>query len=155
MPGPYNVLVKFMFFLVLLVTIAILMYYGITSLMVSSDPVANDTYVMDVTDLTVASVLLFVVLFAMFAGCHKKHSSASPIPTTALAWMFGTKWALAYIMIFGGVAIIAVTGQQFNAASAPQVASLTIGIIYTFFALMIITSLLSKCKKMSDSGSSY
>ena len=150
-----HIIVKFVFFLLLLASIAVLMYYGISSLVASEDPATNDTYAMDVTDLTVASVLLFVVMFAMFAGCYKKHSSDSPIPPPVIAWMFGTKWALTYILIFGGVAIIAVTGQQFNPASPAQVVSLTVGIIYTFFALLMITNLLSKCKKMSEIGSGY
>lgn len=152
MSGPFDVFIKFVFYFILLVGVAVMFYYGITTLSDQPADLINNPYVISVTDLTVASIVLFVMLFAVFSSCYKRQSSRQEMPQNVQNWIFGTKWALAFSLLMGGVAIMAVTGKNFDADATLMVASLTVGIVYTFFGLMIIVHLLSTCKKITESG---
>ena len=134
--GGYKALMFIILFVILIAGSITLLYYGSTDLMDVPYTEGDPGSILSIADITVGAVILLFVLLNMGMRCKKDYLVSQEMSMSSKHHSHGTGWALIFCLMLGGVTLLALAGRWYDPNSPQFVASIVIGTLFTFIALL-------------------
>lgn len=139
----FKFFLKFLFYLIVLIGAATLMYYGITDLVENPDDTKSIEFVLTVANVSIGSLILLLFLVGVICNCCGPqmglHSSDFMQITGMVQHpLYGASWTLIMFMMWGGVTLLSIAGPVYDESSPQIIASIVIGTFFVFMSLLKI-----------------